>query len=150
MADDLTRYLPDDLLAKEDRAFMAHSVEGRYPYLDDRVRRAARDLEIRGGPGRARQKQVLRAYVREVVDTDLADVGKHGFAFPVDELYRKALRGLAEDALLGRRARERGFISPAGARRLLRDHLHGVRDAGQTIHALVMLELWARRVLDGV
>jgi asparagine synthase (glutamine-hydrolysing) len=148
MAEDLTRYLPDDLLVKEDRAFMAHSVEGRYPYLDGRVRRAARDLELHGGAGRARQKHVLRAYVREAVDPELARVAKHGFAFPVDELYRTTLRGLAEDCLIGRRARERGFIAPAGARRLLRDHWHGARDVGQTLHALVMLELWARRVLD--
>lgn len=149
MAEDLSRYLPEDLLVKEDRAFMAHSVEGRFPYLDDRVMRAARDLELKGGPGRARQKQVLRAYVRNAVDADLARVPKHGFAFPVDALYRGALRDLADDTLLGQKARERGFIAPAGARRLLRDHIHGVRDVGQTIHALVMLELWARRVLDG-
>jgi asparagine synthase (glutamine-hydrolysing) len=148
MAEDLSRYLPEDLLVKEDRAFMAHSVEGRFPYLDDRVMRAARDLELKGGPGRARQKQVLRAYVRNAVDAELSRVPKHGFAFPVDALYRGALRGLAEDTLLGQKARERGFIAPAGARRLLRDHMHGVRSVGQTIHALVMLELWARRVLD--
>lgn len=149
MAEDLMRYLPDDLLVKEDRAFMAHSVEGRYPYLDGRVRRAARDLELRGGLGRGRQKEVLRAYVRDVVDPDLASVAKHGFAFPVDAMYRGPLRGVAEECLLSKRPRERGFISPAGARRLLSDHLHGARTAGQTVHALVMLELWAQRVLDG-
>ena len=148
MADDLARYLPDDLLVKEDRAFMAHAVEGRYPFLDGRVRRAARDLELKGSAGRARQKQVLRAYVRDVIDADLARTPKHGFAFPVDTLYRTTLRGLAEDALLGTKARDRGFLSPAGARRMLRDHLHGARNVGQTIHAFVMLELWARRVLD--
>ncbi len=148
MAEDLMRYLPDDLLVKEDRAFMAHSVEGRYPYLDGRVRRAARDLELQGSAGRGRQKQVLRAYVRDAVDPELARVAKHGFAFPVDEMYRGPLRGLAEDCLLGQRARERGFVSPAGARRLLSDHIHGARTVGQTLHALVMLELWARRVLD--
>lgn len=148
MADDLTRYLPDDLLVKEDRAFMAHAVEGRYPFLDGRVRRAARDLELKGGAGRARQKQVLRAYVRDAIDADLARTPKHGFAFPVDVLYRGPLRALAEDALLGTKARDRGFLSPAGARRLVHDHWHGARSAGQTIHAFVMLELWARRVLD--
>jgi asparagine synthase (glutamine-hydrolysing) len=148
MAEDFARYLPDDLLVKEDRALMAHAVEGRHPYLDARVRRAARDLDLRGAAGRARQKQVLRAYVREVVDADLARAPKHGFGFPVDALYRGPLLPLAQEALLGRRARERGFVAPAGARRLLRDHQHGACRAGATLHALVMLELWARRVLD--
>ena len=148
MHDDLVRYLPDDLLVKEDRALMAHGVEGRHPFLDGRVRRAASRIEHRGSPGRGRQKQVLRAYVQEFVDPDLARTPKHGFAFPVDDFYRGPLRDLAEDALLGRTARERGFVSPAGTRRLFRSHLSGVRNAGAVLHALVMLELWARRVLD--
>jgi asparagine synthase (glutamine-hydrolysing) len=149
MADDAARYLPDDLLVKEDRALMAHGVEGRHPFLDGRVRRAARDLDHRGSLGRGRQKQVLRAFVRAAVDPDLARVAKRGFGFPVDAMYRGPLRALAEEVLLGRSSRERGWLSPAGTRRVLQDHLRGARDAGQTLHALVMLELWARRVLDG-
>ncbi len=149
MRDDLQRYLPDDLLVKEDRALMSHGIEGRHPFLDARVRAAASSLELRGRPGRGKQKKVLRAYVQEVIDPDLARVAKHGFAFPVDDLYRGPLQSLARDALLGKSARERGFISPAGARRLLQDHVTGARDVGQTVHVLVMLELWARRVLDG-
>ena len=72
---------------------MAHGVEGRHPFLDRRVRRAAQALELRGGVGRGHQKRVLRAYVQEVIDPDLARVPKRGFAFPVDVLYRGALRG---------------------------------------------------------
>ncbi len=149
MADDFVNYLPDDLLVKEDRALAAHGMEGRHPFLDRRVRRAAHDLEVRGGPGRGRQKQVLRAYVRAVIDPDLARAPKRGFAFPVDDLYRTSLRDLAEDLLLGRPLRERGFVSTAGAGRLLGEHLRGGRNLGAVIHAVVMLELWARRVLDG-
>ncbi len=148
MADDLARYLPDDLLVKEDRALLAHGVEGRHPFLDARVLRAADRVEHAGGVGRGRQKQVLRAYVREVVDPDLARAGKRGFAFPVDALYRGPLRPLAEEMLCGPRARARGLLSPVGVRALLRDHLTGARNVGAVLHAFVMLELWARRVLD--
>lgn len=149
MADDLAAYLPDDLLVKEDRALMAHGIEGRHPFLDRRVRRAAQALELGGGVGRGRRKRVLRAFVKEVVDPDLARVPKRGFAFPVDVLYRGALRGLAEDVFASRSMRERGFVSPHGAMRVMRDHLRGTRAGGAALHALVMLELWARRVLDG-
>jgi asparagine synthase (glutamine-hydrolysing) len=148
MADDLARYLPDDLLVKEDRALLAHGVEGRHPFLDSRVMAAADRLELAGSPGRGRQKQVLRAFVREVVDPDLARSAKRGFAFPVDTLYRGPLRPLAEEMLCSPRSRARGFLAPAGARALLRDHLTGARNAGPVIHAFVMLELWSRRVLD--
>ena len=149
MNDDLVGYLPEDLLVKEDRALMAHGVEGRHPFLDRRVRRAAQALELRGGVGRGHQKRVLRAFVQEVIDPDLARVPKRGFAFPVDVLYRGALRGLAEDTFASRSMRDRGFVSPHGAMRVMRDHLRGIRSGGAVLHALVMLELWARRVLDG-
>jgi asparagine synthase (glutamine-hydrolysing) len=148
MNDDRRRYLPWDLLVKEDRALMAHAIEGRHPFLDARVLAAATRLERRGGPGRRRQKAVLRAYVREVVDPDLSRVAKHGFAFPCDALYGGPLSGLAEDVLLSRRALERGFTDPEETRRILRDHLTGERPRGAVVHALVMLELWARRTLD--
>jgi asparagine synthase (glutamine-hydrolysing) len=148
MADDRRRYLPEDLLVKEDRALMAHGVEGRHPFLDRRVFAAASRVELRGAVGRGRQKQVLRAYVREVIDPDLARAGKRGFAFPVDALYASSLAGFAEDVVASKRARERGFVDPLAVRRILKDHAGGRRAHGAVIHALVMLELWARRVLD--
>jgi asparagine synthase (glutamine-hydrolysing) len=148
MAEDFVSYLPDDLLVKEDRALMAHGIEGRHPFLDRRVMRAAKSVEIRGGVRRGHQKQVLRAFVKEVIDPDLARVPKRGFAFPVDGLYRGPLRELAEDVFGSRSMRERGFVTPHGAMRVLRDHLRSIRNCGPALHALVMLELWARRVLD--
>jgi asparagine synthase (glutamine-hydrolysing) len=148
MADDLARYLPDDLLVKEDRALMAFGVEGRHPFLDGRVLAAAEHLAHRGSPRRGRQKQLLRAYVREVLDPDLAESAKRGFAFPVDALYRGPLRPLAEEMLCSPRTRERGLLDATAARHLLRDHLTAARPLGAAIHAAVMLELWCRRVLD--
>jgi asparagine synthase (glutamine-hydrolysing) len=148
MEDDRRRYLPDDLLVKEDRALLAHGIEGRHPFLDRRVAAAAARVERHGGVGRAKQKDVLRAYVREVVDPDLARGRKRGFAFPCDALYAGPLRSLSEDLLCSRRTRERGFTETRAVTRLLRDHATGRRQAGAVIHALVMLELWARRVLD--
>jgi asparagine synthase (glutamine-hydrolysing) len=148
MADDRRRYLPDDLLVKEDRALMAHGIEGRHPFLDRRVLAAAARIEHSGGVGRGRQKQVLRAYVREVIDPDLSRGPKHGFSFPVDALYAGALCPLAEEVLTSRRSRERGLVDADAAQKVLRDHLTGKRAAGAVVHALVMIELWARRVLD--
>lgn len=148
MADDMARYLPDDLLVKEDRALMAFGVEGRHPFLDARVLSAAAHLEQRGSPARGRQKQLLRAYVREVIDPDLAREPKRGFAFPVDELYRGPLRPLAEETLQGPRARSRGLFDAEVLRVLLREHATGARHVGAVLHACVMLELWCRRTLD--
>ena len=123
-------------------------MSGPQVFLDGRVRRAAGRLELSGSPRRGKQKALLRAYVREHVDPDLARAPKRGFAFPVDDLYRGPLRELAEGCLLSGPGLERGFVDPDGVRRLYREHLCGARNLGAVIHALVMLELWSRRMLD--
>ena len=96
-------------MAAQDRALRAHGLLGRHPFLDGRVLDAVAAVEQVGISGRAHQKQVLRSFVGEVLDPDLSRSAGHGFAFPADDLYRGPLRPLAQDALLGKRSRERGL-----------------------------------------
>ncbi len=149
MADDLARYLPDDLLVKEDRALMAWGVEGRHPFLDCRVLQAAATVPLAPSSRARATKPLLRALAARLVDDDLASVRKQGFAFPVDALYRGPLRALAASVLGERRARERGLLEPQAVEALLAQHAAGTQAWGSVIHAAVMLELWCRRALDG-
>src|SRR5262249_3330562 len=52
-------YLPDDLLLKEDRTTMGASVEGRVPYLDERVVRFAAGLPLTSRFERGHGKRLL-------------------------------------------------------------------------------------------
>ena len=77
---DAVSYLPDDILAKVDRASMAVSLETRVPFLDHRVAElAARiplDLKVRGGRG----KHILRKLLHQLVPRELIERPKAGFA----------------------------------------------------------------------
>ncbi|WP_372624421.1 asparagine synthase (glutamine-hydrolyzing) [Falsiroseomonas sp.] len=146
---DFVTYLPDQLLAKMDVSTMAHSVEARSPLLDRQlVEYAARiptSLRLKGYTTKYLLKRLAERYVpRKVLYRR-----KQGFVMPAGQWLRGELAPHAEAALLGRPFAERGWMDPDFTRRMLREHQSGVRDWGQPLWTLFVLEIWARQALDG-
>jgi asparagine synthase (glutamine-hydrolysing) len=141
-------YLPDDILAKVDRATMAHGLEARAPLLDAGVVAAALALPPRAhAPVPWRGKAVLLAAFRDVLPAEVARRPKAGFGVPVSAWLRGALGGPAREVLLSARARGRGIVDPTLAARLLEAHARG-EERGRELYALLMLEMWLRAVVD--
>jgi asparagine synthase (glutamine-hydrolysing) len=141
---DAVSYLPDDILAKVDRASMAVSLETRVPFLDHRVAElAARiplDLKVRGGRG----KYIVRKLLDQLVPRDLIERPKAGFAVPVGEWIKEPLRPWAEDLLDPAAMRAEGLLDADIVQRRWRDHLSGRRDSTPALWALLMLQAWLR------
>ncbi|WP_243311726.1 asparagine synthase (glutamine-hydrolyzing) [Fundidesulfovibrio agrisoli] len=92
---DLRHWLPDNILTKLDRMTMAVGIEGRVPYLGDRLASFAvslpKALKIRGGRG----KLPLRTHFqRNVVIPGRPEGGKKAFYFPLQGAYQDALNNL--------------------------------------------------------
>ena len=141
---DAVSYLPDDILAKVDRASMAVSLETRVPFLDHRVAElAARfplDLKVHGGKG----KYIVRKLLDRMVPRELIERPKAGFAIPVGEWIKGALRPWAEDLLDPTRMRAEGLLDPEIVQRRWQDHLRGRRDSSPALWALLMFQAWVR------
>lgn len=84
MAADLGTWLPDDLLVKFDRMSMAHSLEGRAPYLSSHLA----ELALRGSRPSSRMnltdsKRALRRVARRWLPQDILKRPKQGFVLPM-------------------------------------------------------------------
>lgn len=79
---DLMTFCTDSILAKVDRASMAHSLEVRVPFLDRRIIEWALSRPLQGRE-QTRSKSLLRDYLRSRVPSKVLDHPKQGFSLPV-------------------------------------------------------------------
>lgn len=146
---DIRSYLLDDILVKLDRMTMAASIEGRAPLLDHRVLEFAVRLPVSLRLRHGRGKYLLRELARRWLPSDILDKPKQGFAIPLPEWFRGTLGAMAADVFASRAFRERGWLDPSVADHLLSAHRRGTAEHSEPLWQLLVLELWARRFLDG-
>jgi asparagine synthase (glutamine-hydrolysing) len=145
---DVQTYLPGDLLVKMDIATMAHSLEGRSPFLDHRLMEMAARLPPHVKVNGRTTKVGLKSAMTPLLPKEILHRRKAGFAVPLPEWLRGPLRPTVEEVLLDSRTLSRGQFRRPVVERLLREHVDGRADRSSELWLLLVLELWQRRFLD--
>ena len=139
MITDMETYLTSDILAKVDRASMAHGLEVRNPLLDQKFIAAAFQIPSRARPG----KILLKEMLAKRVPRQLFERPKQGFGMPVNDWYRGPLRSVLERYTSTSRTQKRGLLNAETVQRFVQSHLSGRRNFGRKLHAIVAFEIWA-------
>ncbi len=141
---DLHTVLADDYLVKEDRMTMAHSVEGRVPFLDYRMVELAFSLPDELKIDGLTTKVLLRRMARARLPAEIAGAPKQGFEIPVAAWLRTALADRVR-ALADPSARIAEFLDPVAVSRAIGEHLDERADHGRLLWTLLTLEHFLRR-----
>ena len=146
---DLKTFLPCLNLAYTDKMSMAASTEVRVPLLDDELlaltARIPPRLKLRG----VTRKYVLKRSFESVLPRDVVWRRKAGFGAPIRAWLVGDLRGMVHDLLSPAAVRSRGLFEPAEVAHLVRANETGQEDNALRVWALLTLELWYRRFVDG-
>lgn len=120
----LTNYL---LSSQGDRMAMAHSVEGRYPFLDYRVIELAFRMPPRYRLFGLTEKHILKAAARGVIPPELIDRPKQPYRAPISSAFvGSAPPDYMADLLSEKRLEESGYFAPRKVHQLkLKAQLNG-------------------------
>jgi asparagine synthase (glutamine-hydrolysing) len=138
---DVKTYLPDDILAKVDRASMAVSLEVRAPLLDhclmETVARIPSSLKLQGREG----KYIFKKAMEEILPRETLYRKKQGFAVPLAHWFRHDLHDLAYEQLF---ARDDGILDRKFLKRIWNEHQSSHYDRSAHLWAVLMYRAWAK------
>ena len=140
---DATEYLPNDILAKVDRATMAHGLESRSPLLNSAVARLALGLPEHLRVGRAaRTKVLLRRLCARHFGSSHAHAPKQGFSLPIHQWLRGQGRAQVMALLTSERINALQVLDAAAIQRAVQSHMSGTRALGWELWGLMVLVAW--------
>jgi asparagine synthase (glutamine-hydrolysing) len=141
----LTTYLPENILAKTDRASMFNGLEVRAPFLSRALAEYSCALPTALKLRRGEKKYILKRLACRYLPEPIAYRKKHGFAIPIGRLIRTLFWTRCQDMLLSTSNPVAPWFKRPAIEALLAEHATGRADHGKQLWALYILYAVAGR-----
>jgi asparagine synthase (glutamine-hydrolysing) len=135
-------HLPDDLMIKNDRMSMAHSLEARVPFTDNDLVRFLATVPVKYKMKGLRKKHLLRKGLEGILPRVILDKKKVGLEMPYSRWFRAELRDLSEEMMSRKKLDQTGLFNGAKIRTLWDEHMLMKRDHGRFLWGLLNYMLW--------
>jgi asparagine synthase (glutamine-hydrolysing) len=145
---DFQTYLPGAVLAKVDRASMAHGLEVRPPLLSNDLIDLAFSLPSSVKARAGRTKILLRDAAKDLLPRAILRRPKMGFAIPLARWLRGPLRERLDAALAPGPVWDSGLLNSRVFASWRAEHDAMKTDHSRPLWALIALDHWWRRVLE--
>jgi len=159
------------LLIVGDKLAMAHSLEERFPFLDNDLVDFAQKIPIRWKLANLEKmktmdeneswklrkfytefddgKNVLRQAMRQLIPEAIVKRQKQGFSAPDESWYRGENLKYVKDTLLNKRASSKDFISRSFVEKIIGEHVDQKFNHRLLIWSLLSFEWWCKIFLEG-
>jgi len=138
---DIKTWLPNDVLLKNDKMTMAHSIEARVPFLDHRFAEFAMTIpnhyKIRG----LSEKYIMRRSMKGLIPERIINRKKHGFTVPISSWMRNELGEYVSSLLTKDRVCSFGFWDYSYIKELMEANLDNVFVKRQ-FWTILTFEVW--------
>jgi asparagine synthase (glutamine-hydrolysing) len=139
---DCSVFLPDDLMVKNDRMSMAHSLEARVPLTDIELTAfmstVPSGLKLRS----LRKKHIMRRAMEGVLPVEILNKKKVGLEMPYSYWLKYELKDLLTRYLGPERISDTGLFRPEAVQALVEEHLAGRVDHGRALWGLLNYMMW--------
>lgn len=139
---DASIFLPDDLMIKNDRMSMAHSLEARVPMTDIDLIRFMAQVPPRLKLPRLRKKNIMRRAMQGILPPEILNKKKVGLEVPYSRWLKNELKDVVTCYLGPKNINERGLFKPKAVQALVDEHLSGRRDNGRALWGLLNYMIW--------
>jgi len=139
---DCSVFLPDDLMVKNDRMSMAHSLEARVPLTDLELTAfmstVPSGLKLRS----LRKKHIMRRAMEGILPAEILNKKKVGLEMPYSYWFKNDLKDLMMSYLGPKRMSDYGLFRVEAVQTLIADHLAGRVDHGRALWGLLNYMMW--------
>lgn len=148
MAIDYQTYLTDDILQKVDRASMTVSLEGREPFLDQRIIEWAAQLPDEYKYHQGNKKYILKEIVHNYIPKSLMDRPKMGFAIPIENWLLNDLRPQVMHYLQDEKIKAQGIFNPDFVNDIRAQFFAGKKELALKVWYLLMFQMWYEKWMN--
>jgi len=141
---DLSNWLPDNILFKQDKLTMGSGLEARVPYLDHRIVEFCARLPARVKFRLMTDKLLLRRAAEPLMPGNTAYTPKHAFYIPVEKVFKDDFDSYVKDILASSKCVEKGILSAGYVEKLRTAPRSKELLDNKRLMAVLLLELWLR------
>jgi len=142
MAVDYQTYMVDDILQKVDRATMSVSIEGREPFLDQKIIEWAAQLPSEFKYYQGQKKYILKQIVHKYIPQQMMERPKMGFGIPVESWLGNELKDLVREYLSENKLKQHGLFNLNEVQKLVQDFFAGRTENYLKVWYLLMFQMW--------